>query len=220
MDTRNFFILTAGLIAGLCIGTALGTFWFAPATAGHEPASVCPVAEPASGATVSGSSTPDSGLISFLFVQQGQGGSLVKGTNGTMTLTLTGVRPETVYFSDTPNRISGEISTGLFTSSSLWNATSSPNAALMLAGAPAANDTVILTLSDPQYNRTSATLQYSAVAVPDYQGEGLLAFRTFADPGVPEHFDQAMLFIDNAQIPVSSINTTGDGDHPGIIILS
>jgi len=152
MDTRNFFILTAGLIAGLCIGTALGTFWFAPATAGHEPASVCPVAEPASGATVSGSSTPDSGLISFLFVQQGQGGSLVKGTNGTMTLTLTGVRPETVYFSDTPNRISGEISTGLFTSSSLWNATSSPNAALMLAGAPAANDTVILTLSDPQYN--------------------------------------------------------------------
>jgi len=217
MDTRTFLILAAGLLAGLCIGGALGVFWLAPAAAGHEPAT-CPVS-PGSSAVIA-EPTPGEDLISFLFVQEGSAGSLVKGANGTMTLTLTGVRPDTVYFSDRPARVSGGIATGIFTNSSLWNTTSLPNAALMLANAPPENDTVILTLSDPVYDPVQATLRYTAVQVPNYRGEGLKVYETFADPGVPEQFGQAMLFIDNADIPVTVINTTSDRDHPDIMILS
>ena len=215
MDTRNLLILAAGLLAGLCIGGALGIFWLAPAAAGHEPAT-CPV--PPGSSAVTAEPTPGEDLISFLFVQEGKAGSLVKGANGTMTLTLTGVRPDTVYFSDRPARVSGGIATSVFTGSSLWNTTSAPNAALMLANAPAANDTVILSLSDPVYDPVQATIRYTAVQVPDYKGEGLKVYETFADPGVPEQFGQAMLFIDNADIPVTVINTTEDRQHPDIII--
>lgn len=215
MDTRNLLILAAGLLAGLCIGGALGAFWLASAAAGKVPAATCPVSP---GSAVTAEPTPGEDLISFLFVQEGTAGSLVKGANVTMTLTLTGVRPDTIYFSDRPARVSGGIATGVFTSSSLWNTTSAPNAALMLANAPAENDTVILSLSDPVYDPVQATLRYTAVQVPNYQGEGLKVYETFADPSVPEQFGQAMLFIDNADIPVTIINTTQDRDHPDIII--
>jgi hypothetical protein len=216
MDTRNLLILAAGLLAGLCIGGALGVFWLASAAAGKVPAATCPVSPGSSAVTAA--PTPGEDLISFLFVQEGTAGSLVKGANVTMTLTLTGVRPDTIYFSDRPARVSGGIATGVFTSSSLWNTTSAPNAALMLANAPAENDTVILSLSDPVYDPVQATLRYTAVQVPNYQGEGLKVYETFADPSVPEQFGQAMLFIDNADIPVTIINTTQDRDHPDIII--
>jgi len=66
-----------------------------------------------------------------------------------------------------------------------------------------------------EYSRPSS---HTAVQVPDYKGEGLKVYETFADPGVPEQFGQAMLFIDNADIPVTIINTTQDRDHPDIII--
>jgi hypothetical protein len=216
MDTRTVLILAAGLIAGLCIGGALGVFWLAPAAAGNVPAATCPVSPGTSAVTAE--PTPGADLISFLFVQEGKTGSLVKGANGTMTLTLSGVRPDTVYFSDRPARVSGGIATGVFTGSSLWNTTSAPNAALMLANAPTANDTVILSLSDPVYDPVQATIRYTAVPVPNYKGEGLKVYETFADPSVPEQFGQAMLFIDNADIPVTIINITEDRNHPDIII--
>jgi len=168
-------------------------------------------------AAVSSSYLPTD-IISFLFVQEGTSGSLVPGENGTMTLTLAGVRPDTIYFSDTPDRISGGIDTSIFAGSSLWDSTSAPNAALMLANEPASHDSVILTLSHPVYDAANATVRYTAVQVPDYTGTGLKAYATFADPSVPEQFGQAMLFIDNADIPVTVINTTEDRNHPDIII--
>lgn len=64
----------------------------------------------------------------------------------------------------------------------------------------------------------AATIRYTAVQVPDYTGTGLKAYAAFADPGVPRHFGRATLFIENAEIPVTSLNTTGDRNHPDIII--
>lgn len=204
-------LVLAGILFGLCAGVLLGFYVLAPAFSGSG-TGTCSVPS-------SGSSSPvPTDIISYLFVQEGSAGSLVHGENGTLTLTLTGVRPDTVYFSDRPDRVSGGIGTVTFTSSSLWNTTSAPNAALMLANAPAANDTVILTLSHPVYDEANATLRYTAVQVPHYTGTGLRAYEAFADPGIPEQFGQAMLFIDNAQIPVTAINTTEDRDHPDIII--
>jgi hypothetical protein len=216
MDNAPFPLLAACLLIGLCAGAAIGIFWLAPAL-GTPQGSACPMPTTSSNTDLSAT---ENDLISFLFVQEGDSGSLVPGKDGTMTLTLTGVRPETVYFSDKPARVSGVIDTVIFNASSLWHGTSSPNAALMIPDAPTSNDTVILSLSNPRYNRTSATIQYSAVPVPNYIGDGLKAYRTFADPMVQEQFGQAMLFIDNTQLPVTVINTTSDKDHPDIIVLS
>jgi len=210
-DTLFHPVFIAGLIIGLCAGALVGIYALAPALAGTS-ATTCTIP-----AGVSSAATP-ADIISFLFVQEGTAGSLVPGENGTMTLTLTGVRPDTIYFSDTPDRISGGIDTSIFAGSSLWDSTSAPNAALMLAGEPASHDSVILTLSHPVYDAANATVRYTAVQVPDYTGTGLKAYATFADPSVPEQFGQAMLFIDNADIPVTVINTTEDRNHPDIII--
>lgn len=207
--SRPVFII--GLFIGLIAGALLGLFALAPVLAGNN-TGTCAVP-----AAVSSSYLPTD-IISFLFVQEGTSGSLVPGENGTMTLTLAGVRPDTIYFSDTPDRISGGIDTSIFAGSSLWDSTSAPNAALMLASEPASHDSVILTLSHPVYDAANATVRYTAVQVPDYTGTGLKAYATFADPSVPEQFGQAMLFIDNADIPVTVINTTEDRNHPDIII--
>ncbi|MFA5254195.1 MAG: hypothetical protein WC367_05940 [Methanoregula sp.] len=210
---ESFFqpVFVIGLFIGLTAGALLGLFALAPVFAGNN-AGTCAVP-----AAVSSSYLPTD-IISFLFVQEGTSGSLVHGENGTMILTLSGVPPDTVYFSETPDRFSGGIDTGVFTASSLWNSSGAPNAALMLANAPASNDSVILTLSHPAYDAANATVRYTAVQVPDYTGTGLKAYATFADPSVPEQFGQAMLFIDNADIPVTVINTTEDRNHPDIII--
>ncbi|MFA5332111.1 MAG: hypothetical protein WC342_07005 [Methanoregula sp.] len=218
MDKVSVSFLAAGLIIGLCVGVFAGVSWLAPALMAPGQGATCPV--PSGDSDVDISAAAGSNIISFLFVQESDGGSLVPEKDGTMNLTLTGVRSDTVYFSDKPARISGVLSTGIFNSSTLWETESSPNAALMIPDAPASNDTVILSLSHPRYNRTAATLQYTAVVVPNYLGDGLKAYKTFADPMVPEYFDQAMLFIDSAEIPVTAINTTSDNEHPDIINLS
>lgn len=218
MDIRKEAYLCIGLVVGICIGAVAGIFLFAPVFMGSERGASCPVP----------SVIPDeelslgngSSVISFLFVQESDAGSLVPEKDGTMNLTLTGVRPDTVYFSDKPARISGVISTAIFNSSSLWSSETAPNAALMIPDAPALNDTVILSLSNPQYNKAAATIRYTAVPVPNYTGEGLKAYRTFADPMVPEQFGQAMLFIDNTEVPVTIVNTSSDNEHPDIIVLS
>ncbi|MFA5237853.1 MAG: hypothetical protein WC362_08385 [Methanoregula sp.] len=208
----SLLFILSGLVIGIVIGALLGITVIAPA---RPETGTCAVP-----LAISASPTPGEDLISFLFVQEGKTGSLVNGANGTLALTLTGVRPDTIFFSDRPARVSGGIATSIFTGSSLWNSTSAPNAALMLANAPPANDTVILSLSDPAYDPANATLRYTAVLVPNYTGSGLKAYETFADPGVPEQFGQAMLFIDNADIPVTVINTTGDRKHPDLLIFS
>lgn len=152
-------------------------------------------------------------------MQEAQQGSLVKGKNGTLTLTLQGTRADTVYFSDRPARVSGAVDTGIFEEGSMWNEGNNPNAALMLPDEPPANDTVIVTLSNPRYDRKNATLVYTANIVPDYQGDGLKAYEGFADPGVAEHFGRAMLFIDSARLPVDFFKVPHSPENQTILFF-
>ena len=207
MENKLIPICAIVLIAGLCIGIILGT----SVIPGHETCGTPTqqVADP--NQTPSPSPGLPTDIISFLFVQEAASGSLVTGKNGTMILTLSGVRDDTVYFSDRPARVSGVIDTDLFVHCSMFSGNNPPNAALMLLGAPAENDTVIITISDPKYDKRNATLSYTAVKVPNYTGEGLQVYKTFADPGVAETFGRVMLFIDNSDLPV---NIIADSDNP------
>nr|WP_320161669.1 hypothetical protein [uncultured Methanoregula sp.] len=207
MDSRYIQILAIALIAGLFLGFILG----ASVMPKPDASKIAPQPGSDPGQNISPMPRIPTDIISFLFVQEAVSGSLIPGKNGTMTLTLKGLRDDTVYFSDRPARVSGVIGTDLFTRCSMFSGNEPPNAALMLPDAPATNDTVIITISDPQYDKANATLTYTAVKVPDYHGEGLKVYETFADPGVAETFGRAMLFIDNSDLPV---NIIAKSDNP------
>ena len=203
MVKKTIPFIVISLFIGICLGILIGIFLVSsqsPATVHDIP----PAPKPLTPA-VTASPTISNDLISFLFIQEAQTGSCIKDGNGTMTITLNGVRSDTVYFSDRPARVSGVIDTTLFDRSSLWSGSSSPNAAVMLVNAPTTNDTIIVTLSNPRYDKANATLVYTATMVPEYHGEGLKTYEQFADPGVAEQFDRVMLFIDNGSLPLNLI---------------
>jgi len=215
MENKYLQILAIALIGGLFLGFILG------ASVIPKPDTSKMAPQPGSDPGQNLSPTPriPTDIISFLFVQEAVSGSLIPGKNGTMTLTLKGVRDDTVYFSDRPARVSGVIDTDLFTRCSMFSGNNPPNAALMLPDAAAANDTVIITIANPQYNKTLGTITYSAVKVPEYHGEGLKAYETFADPGVAETFGRAMLFIDNSDLPVNIIAKSDNPASQDILVF-
>jgi hypothetical protein len=214
MERKLIHMCTITLLAGLCVGFVIG-FFMVPAAS----QSVIPQQGAYPNQTLTPTAHLPTEIISYLFVQEAAGGSLVSGKNGTMTLTLNGVRDDTVYFSDRPARVSGVIDTNLFVHCSMFSGNNPPNAALMIPDAPAANDTVILTISNPQYDKTNGILTYTAAKVPEYNGEGLRVYQTFADPGVPETFDRVMLFIDNSDLPVNVFSNSANATEQDILVF-
>jgi hypothetical protein len=214
MEQKVFITLAAVLIAGFFMGGLTCAIFLPRTCAGQSGSFLAPfelIPQPQVSAPTD--------LISFLFVQEAQQGSLMQGENGTLTLTLVNVRSDTTYFSDRPARVSGVVDTGLFVDCSLWNKANNPNAALMLPDGPPANDTVIVTLSNPRYDRKNATLVYTATIVPDYQGDGLKVYRKFADPGVAERFGRVMLFIDSATFSVDFFNVPHAPENQTILFF-
>lgn len=100
-------------------------------------------------------------------------------------MTLTGVSPTTVWFQDRPGRDAGRESTLSFVRN--WSdygfAAVPPNAVIQHSNA----EGVVVELRNPRYNRTKATLTYTAII----------------DPGSKQRLDSRMnkvsLFIDDAQ---------------------
>ncbi|MEL6805533.1 MAG: hypothetical protein AAFO91_17325, partial [Bacteroidota bacterium] len=130
-------------------------------------------------------------LPSFLHVQTAQSGSLVPvaGTE-TWTLSLIGVSPETVYFSDRPNRETGREATENFIRN--WDvgddsfAIDPPNAALDIVNGDEQR-VVVLELIGATYDALTETLEYQVVLLEEVP-EDLTIFSSF---------DTAALFIDS-----------------------
>src|SRR5215210_7868758 len=88
---------------------------------------------------------------SFLSVMQASGGTLVStGDEDKLTLTLDGVAPQTVAFSDRPQRIAAAVGTRKLLD--LWTTEfrgDPPNAALVLLNGKEDADTIVLALRSP-----------------------------------------------------------------------
>jgi hypothetical protein len=146
--------------------------------------------------------TPDSATPAFLFVQQATGGSLVPADGGAWTLTLTGALPQTIYFTDRPERLAGAVATAEFLAlDGLFDAGNPPNAAVILAE-PASDteDVLIVELRSPAYDPAAATLIYTVVPIEGEQAGGVLAIER-ADASLPESFGHVSLFIDGVVVP-------------------
>lgn len=142
---------------------------------------------------------------SELFVQSAKGGTLSKRSDGTYALALTGVSPSTVSFTDRPARSARTVETMTFIDS--WKSefgAVAPNAALEIDSASESSDTVILAISNPQFDLRAGIVTYDASLVPIGGAHALDGFKDRADDFVPESFGRASLFIDGGASPSST----------------
>jgi hypothetical protein len=157
---------------------------------------------------------------SALFSQSADAGTLKPAGGDRMTLTLRGVAPQLVWFQDRPNRDAGQLSTGDLVSgwAKLGFAADAPNAVLtLLEGADEADTIAVELLHRPRYDPTGQTLVYDVRRLRE-TSDGLDGFQDDLDRRVPEQFDAASLFIDNANPPEYPLGPGGqlpDGTPAG-----
>src|SRR5436305_8249155 len=84
----------------------------------------------------------------FMFVQIADSGSLVPkdASAGTYVLTLNGIAPQTIYFSDRPLRVAGHVTTDSFLKGLGFSDKNPPNAAIVVDYAAEDEDTIIVEL--------------------------------------------------------------------------
>lgn len=134
----------------------------------------------------------------YIFIQEGTSGSFVEDESG-WTLTINGVLPYTVYFSDRPARDAGMVETGQFIEGFNFDPNNPPNALLNIREGEEEIDMIVVELTLPQYNETTETLTYKARLTADYEFESEwpedLLHRV--DGEIPEEFGEVVIVIDD-----------------------
>jgi len=147
---------------------------------------------------------------SYLFVQNAASGTFVPDGNGSYTLTLGRVSPQTIFFSDRPVRNAGQVDMKKYISSGCFRSSNPPNAAIDVMGADKAHDVVIVELFNPKYDADAAKLQYTARIVKDVN-HSVESFNTRRDDSIPESFGAVAVFIDDCpDLKVTCGNKDGD----------
>jgi hypothetical protein len=135
------------------------------------------------------------GELSILFVQVADGGTFV-AKDDLFELTLTGVAPQTVWFSDRPERKSGMVQTVDFATDPVFDPADPPNAAIVTSTADG-SDTLIVELTHPRFDAAAGTVTYDAKPVASYAGEGLADHAALqTDDQLAETLGVTSLFID------------------------
>jgi hypothetical protein len=143
--------------------------------------------------------------ITYNFLQEGTGGSFVNDSSGNYTLTITGVIPYTVFFSDRPARDAGFVEMDRFLKVFGFDLSNPPNALVMMIGQDKeesdANDSdaIVVELTSPQYDKTNSTLKYTAKILDNYafQSGWTNDLLSKADKAIPESFGRVAIVIDN-----------------------
>ncbi len=132
----------------------------------------------------------------FIFIQEGTGGTFVKDESGNYTLTITGVVPYTIYFSDRPERVGGFAPMDKFLDGFCFGAIDPPNAAVMLREGENESDVVVAELTSPQFDETNSTLTYTAKVLDDYTfNSDWSHIISKADDAIPEAFGNVSIVI-------------------------
>jgi hypothetical protein len=136
--------------------------------------------------------------VSYMFVQNAQSGTLipVAGEDNLYTLTLRGTSPQTVAFSDTPERVVVQAPMQKFLDGMCFSPKNGPNAALEILEAAESADVVVVELFDPEYDALNQTLKYN-VSILEQPDHSYAAFNERADRILPQTFGPAALFIDD-----------------------
>lgn len=133
----------------------------------------------------------------FMFVQTAHSGSFipVPGNENLYNVTLSGVSPTTIAFSDRPYRTVVQAPMQKFLDGLGFSAKNPPNAAIEVLGAKEDEDVVVVELLNPVYDEANQTLQYTAriLEQPDHS---YAEFNNRSDKKLPATFGPAAMFID------------------------
>ena len=138
---------------------------------------------------------------SYLFVNSAKSASVATAANGTITLTLKGVDPKTIYFSDRPKRDSGHQNTTDFVNK--WNSSDAndsfkkdpPNAAIEGTKTGTSQEqSMVVELTNPRLNGT--TLTYTAKRVGT-ASKGLSHYKDRHQASLPHDLTNISVFIDD-----------------------
>ena len=146
----------------------------------------------------------DPNSVQLLYVQNAHSGTLQEMEGDSYKLTLNGVSLQTIFFSDRPNRISGQIATEAFVSDDIFqDKNDPPNAALEIFDAELSEDVIVLELFNPVYDPASKQMLYDVKILSYTKSDLLKDFSFRADSAIPKSFDSAALFIDSGTIDTS-----------------
>jgi hypothetical protein len=147
-----------------------------------------------------------------LYVATAGGGSLTPTGHGgdTYRLRLDHPGQAITSFADHPGRVADDTTPKALVDG--WKAdgfeADPPNAALVVNGAPADHDVMVVELTKPQLTKSGA-LTFDAKRIPAPKDGALKAFAPRADRSVATHFGGASLFIDNgANVVPVTLNVT------------
>ncbi len=152
----------------------------------------------------------------WLFSHTSDGGTIAPGPDGTVVLTLTGIDPHVVAFTDRPDRQSEilDVATLVMAWPSLF-AESAPNAVLV-EHEPSGTDSSVLELTDPVLDGT--TLRFTARVLEVEAADGpTAADASSTSPAPPASFRAASLFIDDVDMGATQfdcVNGAGQRLNP------
>jgi len=136
--------------------------------------------------------------VTFMFVQTAQSGTFVpvEGEDNLYTLTLIGVAPQTIAFSDRPERVVVQVPMQQFLEGMCFAPENPPNAALEILEADEEEDLAVVELFDPVYDNTTQTLRYN-VSILEEPDLSYAVFNERHDRALQETFGPSTLFIDD-----------------------
>jgi hypothetical protein len=132
-----------------------------------------------------------------MFVQSVQSGSFVQveGEDNLYTLTLEGVAPQTIAFSDRPECVMGQVPMQKFFAGLGFSPKYLPNAAIEILEWDNEEDVMVIELFDPVYDAANHTLQYN-ISILEMPNHSYAIFNERHDKSLPENFGPAAWFID------------------------
>ena len=147
----------------------------------------------------------------YMYVQSAHSGSFVpvEGEEN-YTLTLEGVAPQTIAFSDRPDRVVGQVPMQKFLDGLGFSPENPPNAAIEILEGNESEDVLVVELFDPVYDAANHTLQYN-VSVLEMPNHSHAIFNERHDESLPENFGPAALFIDDCADDYWSCHTSDGG---------
>lgn len=140
------------------------------------------------------------GQVSWLYSQTSEGGELDDLGDGTYRLIMRDVDPYTIQFSDRPDRLVEIIDTGHLVDR--WEelfADSAPNAVLVEHEPDGATDSVVVVLTDPEYDPAAGELAYVVTILADEQHPDRVSDLGHAYVQPPATMRTVSLFIDSVQ---------------------
>jgi hypothetical protein len=137
--------------------------------------------------------------VRYMFVQSAHSGSFVQ-VEGEMnyTLTLEGVSPQTIAFSDRPERVVVQVPMQKFLDGFGFPPENPPNAAIEILEGNESQDVMVVELFDPVYDAANKTLQYN-VSILEEPNHSYAIFNERHDKSLPETFGPAALFVDTCR---------------------